>query len=90
MREGLIEAIEAGVEAAELHAKEAEIVRYVREPFQKNRMSEATFEALRARLGDQGIVDLMALLGYDAFVGRDAGTPLRSSPAVETRLHGSQ
>ncbi len=73
MREGLIEAIEAGVEAAELHAKqhakEAEIVRYVREAFQNNRMSEATFEALPARLGDQGIVDLMALLGYDAFVG---------------------
>jgi 4-carboxymuconolactone decarboxylase len=69
VREGLIEAIEAGVDASELPEEEAEIVRYVRELFETNRVSDATFAALHARLGDQGIVDLTALLGYYAFVG---------------------
>jgi len=69
VREGLIEAIETGVDASELPAEEGEIVRYVRELFETNRVSDATFDALHARLGDQGIVDLTALLGYYAFVG---------------------
>lgn len=69
VREGLIEAIEAGVDASELPAEEGEIVRYVRELFETNRVSDGTFDALHARLGDQGIVDLTALLGYYAFVG---------------------
>lgn len=69
VREGLFEAIEAGVDPAELPDEEAEIVRYVRELFETNRVSDATFEALHERLGDQGIVDLTALLGYYAFVG---------------------
>ncbi len=69
VREGLIDAIEAGTNADELPAEEAEIVRYVRELFEANRVSDTTFAALHARLGDQGIVDLTALLGYYAFVG---------------------
>ncbi len=69
VREGLIDAIEAGVDTSELPAEEGEIVRYVRELFEANRVSDGTFEALHARLGDQGIVDLTALLGYYAFVG---------------------
>ncbi len=48
---------------------EAAIVRYVRELFADNRVSDESFEALRALLGDQGIVDLTGLVGYYAFVG---------------------
>lgn len=69
VREELIEAIEAGVDPSELPAEEGEIVRYVRELFETNRVGDATFDALHERLGDQGIVDLTALLGYYAFVG---------------------
>ena len=47
----------------------AEIVRYVRELLTTNRVSQPTFDALRARLGDQGVVDLTGLVGYYGFVG---------------------
>jgi 4-carboxymuconolactone decarboxylase len=53
-----------------LEPDEAAIVRYVRELLgPTHRVSDATFEAAHAHLGDQGIVDLTGLLGYYAIVG---------------------
>jgi len=75
-------AIEAGVPEAtvdivakrgdisSLTAREAEIITFVRELVgPKRRVSEATFKALHARLGDQGMVDLATLVGYYAMLG---------------------
>ena len=44
-------------------------MRYVRELFADNRVSDESFEALRAIVGDQGIVDLTGLVGYYVLVG---------------------
>ena len=43
---------------------EALIVRYGRELLRGNRVSTATFEAASARLGDQGVTELTATIGY--------------------------
>jgi 4-carboxymuconolactone decarboxylase len=47
----------------------AAIVRYVRELLREHRVQSATFEGVRSRLGDQGVVDLTGLLGYYSIVG---------------------
>ena len=44
------------------------VIRYVRELWGTNRVSALAFEAVHARLGDRGIVDLTGLIGYYAFV----------------------
>ncbi len=44
-------------------------MRYVRELFGDNRVSDEAFEALHALVGDRGIVDLTGLVGYYVFVG---------------------
>lgn len=52
-----------------LDDEEAAIVRYVRELLRAHRVLDATFEGVRSRLGDQGVVDLTGLLGYYSIVG---------------------
>lgn len=49
--------------------EEREIVGFVRELSRWNRVQQQTFDALRRRLGDRGIVDLTGLVGYYRFVG---------------------
>ena len=67
--EAAIEAIGHRAALDALEPGEAAIVRYVRELFATNRVSDEAFEALRALLGEQGIVDLTGLVGYYVFVG---------------------
>jgi 4-carboxymuconolactone decarboxylase len=50
-------------------AEDCDVIRYVRELWSTNRVSDPTYQALHERLGDQGIVDLTGLVGYYAFVG---------------------
>lgn len=69
VREAVIDTIAYGRNPSGLADEEAEIVRYVRELFEHNRVTDATYAALHARLGDRGIVDLTGLVGYYAFVG---------------------
>ena len=69
VREAVIEAIGHRTDLDALDDDEAAIVRYVRELFGANRVSDEAFEALRALVGDQGIVDLTGLVGYYVFVG---------------------
>lgn len=52
-----------------LPEEEREIIQFVRELYQTNRVSQATFDALHARLGDRSLVDLAGLVGYYCFVG---------------------
>ncbi len=65
----VIETIANRHDASGASEEEAEIIRYVRELHRVNRISNATYEALHSRLGDQGIVDLTGLVGYYGFVG---------------------
>ena len=67
--ETAIEAIGYRTDLDAIEDGEAAIVRYVRQLFADNRVSDEAFEALRAIVGDQGIVDLTGLVGYYAFVG---------------------
>ncbi len=69
VREEVIEAIGQRADLGELAEEEAVIVRYVRELLHGNRVTNRAFEALRAVIGDRGIVDLTGLIGYYALVG---------------------
>jgi len=51
-----------------LTQEEALIVAYGRELLGDHRVSDATFEAARARYGDQGVTDLTATMGYYAMI----------------------
>ena len=71
---------------ASLTDDEADIVRYVRELLLNHRVSDVTFDALRRRLGDRGIVDLTALVGYYAFVAVALNAFQIEPPAGSPRL----
>jgi len=43
---------------------DAEVVAFVRELSRDGKVSDPTFEAMRARLGDAGVVELAAVIGY--------------------------
>ena len=51
-----------------------------------HRISDATFDAARTALGDQGVVDLTGLLGYYSIVGYTLNAfevePPAGSPAL--------
>ena len=65
-----IEAIATTADLDALQPEEVAIIRFVRELLgPMHRVSDATFEAARSLLGDQGVVDLTGLLGYYAIVG---------------------
>ena len=66
------EAVDALVGNEELSAladDEAQVVRFARELIESKRVSDETFEAMRGRLGDQGVVELSATVGYYALLG---------------------
>lgn len=86
VREAAIDLIARGGDPAELAGEEAEIVRYVRELLDTNRVTDATFRALHRRLGDRGIVDLTGLVGYYAFVAVTLNAFEIEPPAGADRL----
>jgi 4-carboxymuconolactone decarboxylase len=47
---------------------EALIIRFGRELLEQHRLSDATFERVRARFGEAGFVELSALMGYYALI----------------------
>lgn len=69
VRDEVIATIGARADLDGLEADEAAIAGYVRELLETNRVTAATFEALRDLVGDAGIVDLTGLVGYYAVVG---------------------
>lgn len=85
-----IDVIAATADLDTLEPEEAVIVRYVRElAGPGHRVSDATFEATRSLLGDQGVVDLTGLLGYYAIVGYTLNAfevaPPEGSPTLPAR-----
>jgi len=55
-----------GVEAFSF--EDAQIVSFVREMIHTHRVSEATFQAIYGRLGEKGMVELTATIGYYAML----------------------
>ncbi len=47
-----------------LEADDAVVVQFVLELLRQHRISDTTFEALRSRIGDAGIVDLLVVVSY--------------------------
>lgn len=66
--EAAIEAVGRGEEPAGLPESDALVIRYGRQLLVKHRVDDATFEATRALLGEQGVIDLTATLGYYAMI----------------------
>jgi 4-carboxymuconolactone decarboxylase len=64
VREEAIAAIRDRKAPAGLTPEEAQIVEYVRQLLRAHRVDPATFDALRARLGVEVLVELTATLGY--------------------------
>ena len=64
VREAAIEAVANRGELAELTAEEAMIVGYGRELLRERRVSDETFAAAKAALGEQGVTELTATIGY--------------------------
>jgi 4-carboxymuconolactone decarboxylase len=49
-------------------SEDAQIVSFVREMLHSRRVSEATFQALYGRLGEKGLVEITATIGYYAML----------------------
>jgi 4-carboxymuconolactone decarboxylase len=68
VREEAINVVGALKATDELTADEALIVNYGRELLAAHHVSDATFAAARERFGEQGVIELTALLGYYTMV----------------------
>jgi len=80
VRREVIEIAAGNGDLAGLTAEEAAIVRFTRELSTTNRVSDTTFEAARAQLGERGVVELAAAIGYYAMLAffmnaLDVGVP---------------
>jgi len=54
--------------AESFSSQDAQIVSFVREMLQTHRVTEPTYQAIYGRLGEQGIVELAATVGYYAML----------------------
>jgi 4-carboxymuconolactone decarboxylase len=63
-----IRAIHQRKGAENFSVEDAQILGYVRELLHSHRASEATLKALHARLGERGLVELTATIGYYAML----------------------
>jgi 4-carboxymuconolactone decarboxylase len=64
IREEAIEALRTRADLDAFSADEALIVGFSQQLLREHRVDAGSYEAVRARLGDAGLVDLTALLGY--------------------------
>ncbi len=74
VRQEVIDAIGERDGLDNLTDMEREIVQYVRELTETNRVADATFQALQARHGTPAVVDLAGLVGYYMFVATALNT----------------
>jgi 4-carboxymuconolactone decarboxylase len=78
--EEALEAINRRADAIGLGEEEAVAVSFARQVLRDHRVQDATFEEARRRLGDQGVVELVATVGYYAmmasmFIALDVAAP---------------
>ena len=76
--------------AESFSSEDAQIVSFVREILQSHRVSERTFQALYARFGERGFVELAATVGYYAMLACTLNTfdVATANPPDEFRLKG--
>jgi 4-carboxymuconolactone decarboxylase len=63
-----IRAVHQCKDAADFTFEDAQIVSFVREVLRAHRVNETTFQALYGRLGERGLVELTATVGYYAML----------------------
>ena len=64
----IIEAVRTGSPLQTDNAAYQAVAAFVREYFATNRVSDATYDAARDALGEEGVVDLVGLVGYYTLV----------------------
>ena len=89
VREELIVLLRGKGDAERLAAEEREIVEYARQLVRKNRVDQATFDALAKRHGTQWLVELTAVMGYFAMVSGIANAFEVAAPANGDKLSGT-
>jgi 4-carboxymuconolactone decarboxylase len=60
----IIEAVANGKRPAAMSADEEAVYNFCSEMLDKKQVSDRTFEAAKSNLGEQGVVDLVAVMGY--------------------------
>ena len=64
--------------------EDAQIVEFTRELIHKHRVDDATFKALRARLGDDGLIQLTGVIGYYSMLAMTVNAcELEAAPGAE-------
>jgi 4-carboxymuconolactone decarboxylase len=64
--------------------EDAQIVDFTRELIRKHRIDDATFKALRARLGDDGFIQLTGAIGYYSMLSMTVNAcELEAAPGAE-------
>jgi 4-carboxymuconolactone decarboxylase len=69
-----IRAVHQSKDAEHFSFEDAQIVSFVREMLREHRVSETTFQALYGRLGERGLVELTATIGYYAMLACSLNT----------------
>ena len=64
LSQDIIDAIHERRAPVGLDAKDACVVQFVLELLRQHKVSDATFEAVRAQIGDSGVVDMLIVSGY--------------------------
>ena len=62
--DAVISAIHEYRAPAGLDSKDAAVVQFVLELLRQHRVSDATFEGLRSRIGDAGVIDVLVVVAY--------------------------
>ena len=62
--DSVISAIHEYRAPAGLDSKDAAVVQFVLELLRQHRVSDATFEGLRSRIGDAGVIDVLVVVAY--------------------------
>jgi len=64
LREEAVKVIRERGDVSKLEPEEVEIVTYVQQLFRKNRVDQATFDALKNRYGVQWLLEMTTVVGY--------------------------
>jgi 4-carboxymuconolactone decarboxylase len=70
----VVDDIQAGRRPAEMTPEEAVVYDFSNEMRERRRVSDATFQAARTLLGEQGVMDLLGLMGYYDLVSMTLNT----------------
>lgn len=72
--QGIIDAIHRGEKPASMDAQEEAIWQFAKEMLQTQRVSDATFARAKELFGQQGVVDLVGVMGYYGLVSMTLNT----------------